>query len=34
MSPEQALEYGLVDHVLEGPVHTTEGKPADSDSAE
>ena len=34
MSPEQAVEYGLIDRVLEGPVQTTEGKPADSDSAE
>ena len=34
MSPEQAVDYGLIDRVLEGPVQTTEGKPADSDSAE
>lgn len=34
MSPEQAVEYGLIDRVLEGPVQTTEGKPADSDSTE
>jgi ATP-dependent Clp protease, protease subunit len=34
MGPEQAVEYGLIDRVLEGPVQTTEGKPADSDNAE
>ena len=34
MSPEAAVDYGLIDRVLEGPVQTTEGKPADSDSAE
>ena len=34
MSPEQAVEYGLIDRVLEGPVQTTDGKPADSDIAE
>ncbi len=34
MSPEQAREYGLIDRVLEGPVKTIEGKPADSDDAE
>ncbi len=34
MSPEQACDYGLIDRVLEGPVQTTEGKPADSDSPE
>jgi ATP-dependent Clp protease protease subunit len=34
MSPEQAVEYGLIDRVLEGPVQTTEGKPADSDITE
>jgi len=32
MSPETAVEYGLIDRVLEGPVQTTEGRPADSDS--
>ncbi len=32
MSPESAVEYGLIDRVLEGPVQQTEGKPADSDS--
>ena len=31
MSPEEALEYGLIDHVLEGPVRSN-GKPKDSDS--
>jgi ATP-dependent Clp protease protease subunit len=34
MGPEQAVEYGLIDRVLEGPVSQTEGKPADSDHAE
>ncbi len=34
MSPEGAVEYGLIDRVLEGPVQLTEGKPADSDTAE
>jgi len=30
MSPEEAVEYGLIDRVLVGPV-AREGKPADSD---
>ena len=34
MSPETAVEYGLIDRVLEGPVSQTEGKPTDSDTAE
>ncbi len=34
MSPEAAVEYGLIDRVLEGTVQQMEGKPADSDSAE
>ena len=34
MSPEEAVEYGLIDKVLEGPVQHTNGKPADSDSGE
>ena len=34
MSPEAAVEYGLIDRVLEGPVQQHEGKPTDSDSAE
>ncbi|MCH7992297.1 MAG: ATP-dependent Clp protease proteolytic subunit [Gemmatimonadetes bacterium] len=34
MSPEAAVEYGLIDRVLEGPVQQTEGKPADSDTAD
>ena len=34
MSPEEAVEYGLIDRVLEGPVQTTNGKPADSDSGD
>jgi ATP-dependent Clp protease protease subunit len=32
MSPQAAVEYGLIDRVLEGPVQQTNGKPADSDS--
>lgn len=31
MGPEEAVEYGLIDKVLEGPVQTTQGRPADSD---
>lgn len=31
MGPEEAREYGLIDRVLEGPVQTTDGRPADSD---
>lgn len=34
MGPEEAVEYGLIDRVLEGPVQQVEGKPADSDSPE
>jgi len=34
MDPVEAVEYGLIDRVLEGPVSQTEGKPADSDSGE
>lgn len=34
MSPEAAVEYGLIDRVLEGPVQPVKGKPVDSDSAE
>lgn len=34
MSPEAAVEYGLIDRVLEGPVQLTQGKPTDSDSPE
>jgi ATP-dependent Clp protease protease subunit len=34
MSPEAAVEYGLIDRVLEGPVQLTEGRPADSDNPE
>ena len=34
MSPEEAVEYGLIDRVLEGPVQTTEGRPAESDHAD
>ncbi|MDH3205333.1 MAG: ATP-dependent Clp protease proteolytic subunit [Gemmatimonadota bacterium] len=34
MSPEDAVEYGLIDRVLEGPVTPSNGKPADSDSPE
>ena len=34
MSPEEAVEYGLIDKVLEGPVQQPDGKPADSDNPE
>ncbi len=34
MDPVEAVEYGLIDRVLEGPVSQTEGKPTDSDSGE
>ncbi|MCH1571552.1 MAG: ATP-dependent Clp protease proteolytic subunit [Longimicrobiales bacterium] len=34
MSPEAAVEYGLIDRVLEGPVQQMSGKPTDSDSSE
>ncbi len=34
MSPDQAVEYGLIDRVIEGPVQPAAGKPADSDHAE
>jgi ATP-dependent Clp protease protease subunit len=34
MSPEAAVEYGLIDRVLAGPVSQTAGRPADSDHAE
>ncbi|MGD2068008.1 MAG: ATP-dependent Clp protease proteolytic subunit [Gemmatimonadota bacterium] len=34
MSPREAAEYGLIDKVLEGPVATTDGKPADSTTLE
>jgi ATP-dependent Clp protease, protease subunit len=33
MSPVEAVEYGLIDKVLEGPVQTTGGRPTDSDHA-
>jgi ATP-dependent Clp protease, protease subunit len=33
MSPVEAVEYGLIDRVLEGPVQTMEGRPSDSDHA-
>jgi ATP-dependent Clp protease, protease subunit len=33
MSPPEAVEYGLIDQVLEGPVPQTNGKPADADEA-
>lgn len=32
MAPDDAVEYGLIDRVLEGPVAQTNGKPKDSDS--
>ena len=31
MSPKDAVDYGLIDQVLEGPVPRSNGKPADSD---
>ena len=34
MDPVEAVEYGLIDRVLEGPVSQTNGKPADADSGE
>ena len=34
MSPAEAVDYGLIDSVLEGPVPTTESNPADSDTPE
>ena len=34
MSPVEAVEYGLIDSVLEGPVRTPVGKPKDSDIRE
>jgi ATP-dependent Clp protease protease subunit len=34
MSPEEAVAYGLIDRVLEGPVRTLNGKPKDSDIRE
>ncbi len=34
MSPVEAVDYGLIDRVLEGPVQTMEGRPADSDHAD
>lgn len=34
MSAEAAVEYGLIDRVLEGPVQTGTGRPADSDHSE
>jgi ATP-dependent Clp protease protease subunit len=34
MSPQDAVAYGLIDRVLEGPVPHTNGKPADSDNPE
>ncbi|MEQ1857964.1 MAG: ATP-dependent Clp protease proteolytic subunit [Longimicrobiales bacterium] len=34
MSPVEAVDYGLIDRVLVGPVHPVEGKPKDSDIRE
>jgi len=31
MSPQEAVEYGLIDRVLEGALQTGNGKPADAD---
>jgi ATP-dependent Clp protease protease subunit len=34
MGPEAAVEYGLIDRVLVGPVQTSNGRPKDSDAKE
>jgi ATP-dependent Clp protease protease subunit len=34
MGPDEAVEYGLIDRVLEGTVQQLDGKPADSDDTE
>ena len=34
MSPTEAVDYGLIDRVLEGPVQTTNSRPTDSDGPE
>jgi ATP-dependent Clp protease protease subunit len=34
MSPQEAVEYGLIDRVLEGALQTGNGKPADADIRE
>ena len=34
MSPQEAVEYGLIDRVLEGALQTGNGKPADTDIRE
>ena len=34
MSPDQAVEYGLIDRVLEGPVQAVNGRPKDADEPE
>lgn len=34
MSPTEAVDYGLIDSVLEGPVQTKDSRPADSDRPE
>ena len=34
MSPTEAVDYGLIDRVLEGPVQTTNSRPTDSDRPE
>jgi ATP-dependent Clp protease protease subunit len=34
MSPAEAVEYGLIDRVLEGPVQPVSGRPVDSDIRE
>jgi len=34
MSPQEAVEYGLIDRVLEGSLQTGNGKPADADIRE
>ena len=34
MSPTEAVDYGLIDRVLEGPVQITDSRPTDSDRPE
>jgi len=34
MGPKEAVEYGLIDQVLEGPVQQLDGKPADADDSD
>ena len=34
MSPQEAVEYGLIDQVIEGPVQTETVKSSDSESSD